>query len=75
MVAGSGGGEGGGDWRGGGGCRLAVGAAGEAAATSSQICITIRFWSICVTAVPKKGANSYWLGATCSCSRGLVMRH
>mmetsp|Transcript_12252 Transcript_12252/g.39414 ORF Transcript_12252/g.39414 Transcript_12252/m.39414 type:complete len:274 (+) Transcript_12252:807-1628(+) len=34
------------------------------AATSSQICITIRFWSICVTAVPKKGANSYWFGAT-----------
>ena len=36
------------------------------AATSVQICITIRFWSICVVARPKSGANSYWLGATCA---------
>jgi hypothetical protein len=34
------------------------------AATSSMICITMRFWSIWVVAVPKKGAHSYWLGAT-----------
>mmetsp|Transcript_36046 Transcript_36046/g.111546 ORF Transcript_36046/g.111546 Transcript_36046/m.111546 type:complete len:253 (-) Transcript_36046:822-1580(-) len=34
------------------------------AAVSSMICITTRFWSICVVAVPKSGANSYWFGAT-----------
>jgi len=34
------------------------------AATSSRICITQRFWSICVVARPNMGATSYWLGAT-----------
>ena len=34
------------------------------AATSSQICMNMRFWSICVVAMPKSGAHSYWLGAT-----------
>lgn len=29
--------------------------------------MNIRFWSICVVAVPKKGAFSYWLGATSRC--------
>mmetsp|Transcript_40131 Transcript_40131/g.99329 ORF Transcript_40131/g.99329 Transcript_40131/m.99329 type:complete len:254 (-) Transcript_40131:891-1652(-) len=33
-------------------------------ATSSQICITTRFWSVCVMTLPNSGANSYWLGAT-----------
>jgi hypothetical protein len=37
------------------------------AETSSRICITIRFWSIWVVAVPYRGANSYWLGATSLC--------
>ena len=37
------------------------------AETSSAICMNIRFWSICVVAVPKKGAFSYWLGATSRC--------
>mmetsp|Transcript_13200 Transcript_13200/g.47394 ORF Transcript_13200/g.47394 Transcript_13200/m.47394 type:complete len:228 (-) Transcript_13200:834-1517(-) len=34
------------------------------AATSSQICITTRFWSVCVITEPNSGANSYWFGAT-----------
>ena len=33
-------------------------------ATSSAICITMRFWSVWVMTEPKRGANSYWLGAT-----------
>mmetsp|Transcript_53689 Transcript_53689/g.141530 ORF Transcript_53689/g.141530 Transcript_53689/m.141530 type:complete len:203 (+) Transcript_53689:562-1170(+) len=41
------------------------------AATSSEICITIRFWSVCTGAGPKSGANSYWFGAT---SRWRVFR-
>ena len=34
------------------------------AATSSMICMTMRFWSTWVVFSPKRGANSYWLGAT-----------
>ena len=33
-------------------------------ATSSAICITIKFWSVCTGAGPNNGANSYWFGAT-----------
>ena len=33
-------------------------------ATSSMICMTMRFWSTCVVTDPNSGANSYWFGAT-----------
>mmetsp|Transcript_1754 Transcript_1754/g.6760 ORF Transcript_1754/g.6760 Transcript_1754/m.6760 type:complete len:232 (+) Transcript_1754:1323-2018(+) len=37
------------------------------AAVSSMTCMTTMFWSICVVAVPKNGATSYWFGATSRC--------
>ena len=33
-------------------------------ATSSMICIIIKFWSTWLMALPNIGANSYWFGAT-----------
>ena len=36
-------------------------------ATSSMICMIIKFWSTCEIALPNIGANSYWFGATSRC--------